>query len=73
MMYNVDCLVLNQDTLEKQINDVRLQYYYLERLVNLERRKRNERQIINIILSLNKKLRIKKRRIFKNILDNKSS
>jgi len=73
MVYNANCLVLNQDTLEKQIDDVRLRYRYFKRLIDLERRERSERQIVNIILLLNKKLRIKKRHVFKDILDNKSS
>jgi len=72
MMYNADCLVSNRDTLEKQIDDVRLRYHYLERLVDLERRERSERQIVNMILSSNKKLRIKKRRVSEDISDDES-
>ncbi len=72
MMYNADCLVSNRDTLEKQIDDVRLWYHYLERLVDLERRERSERQIVNMILSSNKKLRIKKRRVSEDISDDES-
>ncbi len=72
MMYNADCLASNQDTLEKQIDDVQLRYHYLERLVDLERRGRSERQIVNMILSSNKKLRIKKRRVSEDISDDES-
>ena len=72
MMYNADCLVSNRDTLEKQINDVLLWYHYLERLVDLERRERSERQIVNMILSSNKKLKIKKRRVSEDISDDES-
>ncbi len=72
MMYNADCLVSNRDTLEKQIDDVRLRYHYLERLVDLERQERSEQQIVNMILSSNKKLRIKKRRVSEDISDDES-
>ncbi len=72
MMYNADCLASNRDTLEKQIDDVQLWYHYLERLVDLERRGRSERQIVNMILSSNKKLRIKKRRVSEDISDDES-
>ncbi len=72
MMYNADCLVSNRDTLEKQIDDVRLQYHYLEHLVDLERQERSEQQIVNMILSSNKKLRIKKRRVSEDISDDES-
>lgn len=72
MMYNADCLVSNRDTLEKQINDVLLWYHYLERLVDLERREKSERQIVNMILSSNKKLKIKKRRVSEDISDDES-
>ncbi len=67
MMYNADCLVSNRDTLKEQIDDVQLRYRYLERLVDLERRGRSERQIVNMILSPNKKLKIKKRRVSEDI------
>ena len=72
MMYNADCLASNRDTLEKQIDDVLLRYRYLERLVDLERRGRSERQIVDMILSSNKKLRIKKRRVSEDISGDKS-
>ncbi len=72
MMYNADCLASNRDTLEKQIDDVLLRYRYLERLVNLERRERSERQIVDMILPSNKKLRIKKRRVSEDISDDES-
>ncbi len=72
MMYNADCLASNRDTLEKQIDDVLLRYRYLERLVDLERRERSERQIVDMILSSNKKLRIKKRRVSEDISDDES-
>jgi len=71
-MYNADCLASNRDTLKKQIDDVQLRYHYLERLVDLERRGRSERQIVNMILSSNKKLRIKKRRVSEDISDDES-
>lgn len=72
MMYNADCLVLNRDTLKKQIDDVLLRYRYLERLIDLKRRERSERQIVNMILSSNKKLKIKKRRVSEDISDDES-
>ena len=63
MIYNADCLASNRDTLEKRINDVQLRYRYLERLLELERQERSERQILNMILPPDKTLRIKRRRV----------
>jgi len=72
MMYNADCLVSNRDTLKKQIDNVLLWYHYLECLVNLECRERSEQQIVNMILSSNKKLKIKKRHVSEDISDDES-
>ncbi len=57
----------------KQINDVQLWYHYLKRLLELERQEKSEWQILNMILSLNKTLRIKQRCILENILNDESS
>jgi hypothetical protein len=73
MIYNANCLASNRDTLMKQIDDVQLQYHYLKRLLELERQGKSERQILDMILPLNKTLRIKRRRIPKDILNNKLS
>ncbi len=72
MVYNADCLASNRDTLEEQIDGVLLRYRYLERLVDLERRGRSERQIVDMILPPNKKLRIKKRRVSEDISGDES-
>ncbi len=56
----------------KQIDDVQLRYHYLKRLLELERQGKSERQILNMILPLNKTLRIKRRRIPEDISDDQS-
>ncbi|KAL9103270.1 MAG: hypothetical protein Q9163_001672 [Psora crenata] len=63
MIYNADCLASNRDTLAEQIDGVQLRYRYLERLLDIERRGRSERQIVNMVMSPNKKLRIKRRHV----------
>ena len=63
MIYNADCLASNKDPLEEQIDGVQLRYRYLIRLLELERQGRSERQIVDMILPLNKALNIKRRRI----------
>ena len=72
MIYNADCLASNQDTMEEQMGGIQLRYHYLERLVELERQGSSERQIIEMILPLNKTLRIKRRRVSEDILDEES-
>ena len=57
----------------KQIDDVQLRYHYLKRLLELERQEKSERQILNMILPLNKTLRIKRRRILEDISNDESS
>lgn len=72
MIYNADCLASNRDTLMEQIDGVQLRYHYLKRLLELERQGKSERQILDIVLPLNKTLRIKRRRIPGDISDDES-
>jgi len=72
MIYNADCLASNRDTLEEPIDGVQLRYRYLERLLQLERQGRSERQIVDMVLPPNKTLRIKRRRLPEDISDDKS-
>ena len=62
MIYNADCLASNRDTLAEQIDDIQLRYRCLERLLDIERRGRSERQMVDMVMSSNKKLRIERRR-----------
>ena len=63
MIYNADCLASNRDTLKEQIDGVQLRYRYLERLLDMERQGRSERQVMGMVLPPNKTLKIKRRRI----------
>ena len=72
MIHNADCLASNRDTLAEQIDGVQLRYRYLERLLDIERRGRSERQILNMVMSPNKKLRIKRRRVPEDISGDES-
>lgn len=72
MIYNADCLASNQDTIEEQIDGIQLRYRYLERLVELERQGSSERQIAEMVLPPNKTLRIKRRRVPEDVLDDES-
>jgi len=72
MIYNADCLASNRDTLEEPIDGVQLRYRYLERLLQLERQGRSERQIVDMVLPPNKTLRIKRRRLPEDISDDES-
>ena len=69
MIYNADCLASNRDTLEEQVGGIQLRYRYLERLLELERQGRSERQIVDMVLPPSKTLRIKRRRVPEDISD----
>ncbi|KAK3169321.1 hypothetical protein OEA41_008704 [Lepraria neglecta] len=73
MIYNADCLASIRDTLEERIDGVQLRYRYLERLLELERQGRSERQIVDMILPPRKTLRIKRRRVPEDISDDESN
>ena len=72
MIYKADCLASKQDTMEEQIDGIQLRYRYLERFVEVERQGRSERQIVEMALPPNKTLRIKRRRVLEDILDDES-
>ncbi len=72
MIYNADCLASNRDTLEERVDGVQLRYRYLERLLELERQGRSERQVVDMVLPPNKTLRIKRRRVPEDISDDES-
>ncbi len=63
MIYNADCLASNRDTLAEQIDGVQLRYHYLKRLLEIERRGRSERQMVDVVVPPDKTLRIKRRRV----------
>jgi hypothetical protein len=71
MIYNANCLASNRDTLMEQIDDVQLRYHYLKRLLKLKRQGKSERQILDMVLPLNKTLKIKRRRIPEDISNDK--
>ena len=73
MIYNADCLASNQDTMDEQIDGTQLRYRYLERLVELERQGSSERQILDMVVPPSKTLRLKRRRVPEDILDNNPS
>ncbi len=72
MIYNADCLASNRDTLEERVDGVQLRYRYLERLLELERQGRSERQIMDMVLPPDKTIRIKRRRVPEDISDDES-
>jgi hypothetical protein len=72
MIYNADCLASKRGTLEERIDGVQLRFRYLERLLELERQGRSERQIVDMVLPSNKTLRIKRRRVPKDIPEDES-
>lgn len=63
MIYNADCLASNRDKLAEQIDGVQLRYHYLKRLLEIERRGRSERQMVDMVVPPDKTLRIKRRRV----------
>lgn len=72
MVYNADCLASNRDTLEERVDGIQLRSRYLERLLELERQGRSERQIVDMVLPPDKTLRIKRRRVPEDISDDES-
>ena len=63
MVYNADCLASNRDPLGEQIDGAQLRHRYLERLLELERQGRSERQMVEMVLPPNKTFRIKRRHV----------
>lgn len=68
MLYNADCIASNRNHLTEIVDGVQLRYRYLDRLVELERQGRSERQVLDMILPSNQALRIKKRQLPNSLL-----
>lgn len=73
MTYNADCLAAGRNTLEEKVDGVELRYRYLKLILELERRGKSERQIMEMVLPPGKKLRVKRRRISGNVSGDTSS
>ena len=63
MLYNAECLAIDRNTLEGKVTGVQLRYRFLERLLQIERIGKSERQIMGTVLGSGKKFRVKRRRI----------